>query len=1053
VNFYATGSSDSDGSIERYEWDYGDGNKASGTGATVSHSYSSSGTYTVELTVTDDDGDTDTTRKTVSVESDDEDTGAIGEVGKLTPNQPDQSTWFTAELRNSYDDPVVIMKPVGSAGDQPAHIRLKNVQGDSFEYKVEEWSHTNDGHKEVDVYYIVLEAGTHELDDGMTVEAGTERINHEFSTIGLSGDYSDTPVAFTQSQTYNGPDQIVTRNKNVDTGSIETRLQEEEGADGEHAYETVGYIAVDQGTGSNDGVPFEVGRTGNVVTDYPHNIGFSQSFGSTPQFVADMQTFDGQDTAEVRMESLNAGSASVYIEEEETGDAETTHGSDEVVGYLAIEDAGSLNSDTDNRDNTGTGIVSGTVTDLENNGLGDAEVRLVESSSDQTVKTTTADSGGVYTFESVETGEYFVEAEFRGDTGQSAIVQVSEDSISTVNVLIEIEDGETGDTLVDEDFEDVSTGTIPNGWTKNGNDDQEVVDTTAVSGDQSLRMKGSHGGCWEAIANRGIDVPDSGSMTVSLSMKPTTDGSSGCHGNKNGKLKLGTDDSSWSAGSGQSLLQFRSDGTVEAGGSSGSYTVDEWNDVRATYERSDGSVTQTVEINGRELSTKTRDVSDFEDDLSYLEIHSGDYTLYVDDVVVKDGADGSNGGENTAPTAEFTYKNPSPETGETITFDASDSSDSDGSIENYEWDFNGDGYTHIGESVIHSYSSPGDYTVTLKVTDEDGATDVTTRTVTVQDSDSGDGGDDGSTEGSIESIQTSPSDTDGDGLPDQVQVDVTASDVQSGRTTVELGEGDFDVDVSSTGTDQAQFVTTQDPDGDGTPEAIEFTEVGTVSTTYTVVADLSNQAGGDTGTVEVELGGDATSSATYTIEDTESGGDGAENIQTSLSDTDGDSLPDQAQVDVVVSDVQSGRTVVELGEGDFDVDASPTGTDQAQFVITQDPDGDGTPEAIEFTELGTVSTTYTVVADLSNQAEGDTGTVEVELGGGTTYSETYTIEDSTGPLSPNNPFGDASNEPLSTSDAADVLFEWNQNGGTVNGVDISVSEMADHLFEWNQERS
>jgi chitodextrinase len=58
VNFDGSGSYDPDGTIDTYEWDFGDGN--TGTGLTPTHSYDTAGTYTVTLTVTDDDGDTDT---------------------------------------------------------------------------------------------------------------------------------------------------------------------------------------------------------------------------------------------------------------------------------------------------------------------------------------------------------------------------------------------------------------------------------------------------------------------------------------------------------------------------------------------------------------------------------------------------------------------------------------------------------------------------------------------------------------------------------------------------------------------------------------------------------------------------------------------------------------------------------------------------------------------------------------------------------------------------------------------------------------------------------
>ncbi|MDA1315908.1 MAG: PKD domain-containing protein [Acidobacteria bacterium] len=58
VNFDGTGSSDPDGTITAYDWDFGDGNAAGGS--TTNHVYNSAGNYTVILSVTDDGGATDT---------------------------------------------------------------------------------------------------------------------------------------------------------------------------------------------------------------------------------------------------------------------------------------------------------------------------------------------------------------------------------------------------------------------------------------------------------------------------------------------------------------------------------------------------------------------------------------------------------------------------------------------------------------------------------------------------------------------------------------------------------------------------------------------------------------------------------------------------------------------------------------------------------------------------------------------------------------------------------------------------------------------------------
>jgi PKD repeat protein len=54
ITFNGYGSTDSDGTIESYQWNLGDGTII--TGASVTHSYASDLTYDVTLTVTDDDG-------------------------------------------------------------------------------------------------------------------------------------------------------------------------------------------------------------------------------------------------------------------------------------------------------------------------------------------------------------------------------------------------------------------------------------------------------------------------------------------------------------------------------------------------------------------------------------------------------------------------------------------------------------------------------------------------------------------------------------------------------------------------------------------------------------------------------------------------------------------------------------------------------------------------------------------------------------------------------------------------------------------------------------
>ncbi|HET9420491.1 MAG TPA: PKD domain-containing protein [Nocardioides sp.] len=65
------------------------------------------------------------------------------------------------------------------------------------------------------------------------------------------------------------------------------------------------------------------------------------------------------------------------------------------------------------------------------------------------------------------------------------------------------------------------------------------------------------------------------------------------------------------------------------------------------------------------------------------------------------------------------------------------STDPDGTVEEYEWDFD-DGSTGTGPAPTHTYAGPGTYDVTLTVTDDDDATDDTTVQVVVSGPPSGD---------------------------------------------------------------------------------------------------------------------------------------------------------------------------------------------------------------------------------------------------------------------------------------------------------------------------
>lgn len=109
-------------------------------------------------------------------------------------------------------------------------------------------------------------------------------------------------------------------------------------------------------------------------------------------------------------------------------------------------------------------------------------------------------------------------------------------------------------------------------------------------------------------------------------------------------------------------------------------------------------------------------------------------TMYSPDTFMNIGEEQTIPPTNVPPTADAGgsyYAN----VGNSITFNGSGSSDTDGTITGYRWDFTNDGTYDTGlltsATTTHSYPLVGIYTVKLEVTDDDGATNTDTATVTV----------------------------------------------------------------------------------------------------------------------------------------------------------------------------------------------------------------------------------------------------------------------------------------------------------------------------------
>ena len=88
-------------------------------------------------------------------------------------------------------------------------------------------------------------------------------------------------------------------------------------------------------------------------------------------------------------------------------------------------------------------------------------------------------------------------------------------------------------------------------------------------------------------------------------------------------------------------------------------------------------------------------------------------------------------GQNQDPTASIRYSPEPPGLNETVTLDASESSDEDGEIAAYTWTFP-DGSTQQGAQVEYQFAEPGEHEIQLEVVDNDDASASASATITVQ---------------------------------------------------------------------------------------------------------------------------------------------------------------------------------------------------------------------------------------------------------------------------------------------------------------------------------
>ncbi len=267
------------------------------------------------------------------------------------------NSWTTVNLASSYSSMVVVATPNYDNTSSPGSVRIQNASGSSFQVRIDAAGGSN---VTADVHYMVVEEGVYtQAGSGVTMEAvkftSTVTDNASATWNGEVRSYSNTytsPVVLGQVMTYNDADHVEfwsfdgsNRANPPSASSFGVGKTVNEDTDNTHADETIGYIVIEAGNGSIEGVNYSAGVGSDIVAGVTNSPPYAYSISglsSASVAVAMMTAVDGNNGGWAVLYGSNPVSAStlnLVIDEDQLGDTERSH-TTEQVAYIVFEDTG-----------------------------------------------------------------------------------------------------------------------------------------------------------------------------------------------------------------------------------------------------------------------------------------------------------------------------------------------------------------------------------------------------------------------------------------------------------------------------------------------------------------------------------------------------------------------------------------------------------------------------------------------------------------------------------------------------------------------------------------
>jgi PKD repeat protein len=672
IDFDASGSYDPDGSIVSYFWNFGDG--ASATGAIVSYAYVDDGSYSVTLTVTDDDGATDTASAVKTVLN-------HGPVASFTESEEvvhtDESISFDAS--GSYDPDGSVVSYSWDFGD-----------GTTGNGVMVQHSYSQDG-----TYVVTLTVTDNEGAIGTASATKTIRNRSPRASFTESAETVDIGevIHFDASGSYDPDGSIISYNWNFGDGTTGNGVMVQ------HAYSEEGTYTVSLTITDDDGAEDTAKATKTVLAETTvQNQNPVASFTESAEtvYVGEVIDFDASGSYDPD------GTITSYFWD--FGDGTTETGV--TVQHAYSQDGTYTVTLTVTDDGGATDTASATKT-VQEQPTNQEPVALFTESAE------TVDIGEVIHFDA--SGSYDPDGSIvsyfwnfgDGASATGAIVSYAyvDDGSYSVTLTVTDDDGATDSasaikTVLNQEPVASFTESAEIVYVN------DVINFNAASSyDPDGTIVSYHWDFDDGTTGTGVSVShsytESGTYVVTLTVTDD-DGATDIATAAKGVLirtvqpqrpSASFTESAETVYTGENIFFDASDSSDPDG------TI-----ISYLWNFGDGNTAIGVETNHA-----------YGDD--------GIYTVMltiIDNDGATDSATSAKNVLNRPPTASFTENATMVKTGEVIQFDASHSSDSDGTIVEYFWDF-GDETNATGVTPTHAYSEDGTYTVTLTVTDDDGA--------------------------------------------------------------------------------------------------------------------------------------------------------------------------------------------------------------------------------------------------------------------------------------------------------------------------------------------